>query len=104
MQPRRVGGAASHAQRKRLRAALAAVVASWGRADIDAQIRERVRELDRAYPVVDNAIVHLGPDSLYPHDDLGRLRTFDWIEVDKVVGGGVDRWNDFDDHRPDTVP
>jgi hypothetical protein len=96
--------AASHAQRERLRAAMPAVVASWRGADIDAQIRDRVRELDRAYPVLGNTIGHLGPDSLYPHDDLGRLRTFDWIEVDKVVGGGVDRWNDFDDHRPDTVP
>src|SRR6266545_4099952 len=51
-----------------------------------------------------NTIGDFGPDSLYPYDDLGRLGTFDWIEVDKAVGGGVDRWNDFDDHRADTVP
>jgi hypothetical protein len=51
-----------------------------------------------------NTIGDFGPDSLYPYDDLGRLGTFDWIEADKAVGGGVDRWNDFDDHRADTVP
>jgi hypothetical protein len=85
--------ASSDLQRRRLRAALPGVLASWSRLDVSGQIRDRAHELNRTYPVVDKAIAHYFPDSRYRrHQDLGRLRAFEWVEVATVVGGGVERW------------
>jgi hypothetical protein len=61
-------------------------------------------ELDRTYPVVDTQSRTSPQTRGTRRNDLGRLRTFDWIKIDKAVGDGVDRWNDFDDHRPTHCP
>ncbi len=81
------------------------MLAGWQSQRVDDQIRERARALDHAAPVLDPNLHDLYPDDRQrQREDIGRLRTFTWVEVDKVVGGGVTRWNDFDRHRPDTVP
>jgi hypothetical protein len=96
---------ASGAQRDQLRAALPEVLAGWNRTGISQQIHERAAELNRSSPMIDRLLWLLYPESRHrPREDLGRLRTFAWIEVDKVIAGGGEQWNGFGDHRPDTVP
>ena len=97
--------AGSHTPRERLRAALPEVIARWQGTDPDAEIVRRAAELDRIRPVLDSGIITLFPnDGWRGNVNLGGLREYAWVELDKVVGGGVEHWNDFSDHRPDTVP
>jgi hypothetical protein len=96
--------AADAQHRSALRAALPKVRAGWDLRRVDEQIRGRARQLDLTHPVVPNEVVRYMPPARHGVDDLGRLRTFDWITTAAVVVGGVHRWNDFDQHRPDTVP
>src|SRR4051812_43835683 len=72
----------SISERCRLRVELPAVLETWNRQGIDAEIRDGANELDHAYPVVDNEIGRLSPSTKHPYEDLGRLSTYEWLEVD----------------------
>jgi hypothetical protein len=96
--------AATPEARAQLGAALQGMHTGWDLRRLDEQIRARARQLDISHPLVPNKVLRYTPQDRTGVESLGRVRVFDWIDTATVVGGGVDRWNDFDHHRPDTVP
>ncbi len=103
LDPMRMFVAATPAARQQLRAALPAIRAAWNADRIESELEVRVLELNRSHPVVPSSVPWFTPYA-DGRVELGRVRAYDWIRTDTVVGGGVESWNGFGDHRSDTVP